>query len=158
MENIESKALENQPDDTPESSAQADEHGEHEHAHNHAHSHGPQMPPMDPACVREVNVEIPAEVVEKQQQAIIDQYAKQARVPGFRKGKVPASVVRNRFKDEVTSDLVEQLVPQYFREAVIKAGYRPVSQPQIFGLEFTPGEPMKFKAAFEVLPDFELGE
>ncbi|HET9836848.1 MAG TPA: trigger factor, partial [Candidatus Angelobacter sp.] len=109
-------------------------------------------------CVREVSVEIPAEVVDKQQKAIIEQYAKQARVPGFRKGKVPASVVKNRFKDEVTSDLVEQLVPQYFREAVMKAGHRPVSQPQIFGLEFTPGEPMKFKAAFEVLPDFELGE
>jgi trigger factor len=113
---------------------------------------------MDPACVREVSVEIPAEVVSRQQEAIIQQYAKQARVPGFRKGKVPASVVKNRFKDEVTSDLVEQLVPQYFREAVMKAGHRPVSQPQIFGLEFTPGEPMKFKAAFEVLPDFELGE
>ena len=163
MENAESKALENQPDDPQASTGQPSEHQhehseEHEHAHDHAHGHGPQMPPMDPACVREVSVEIPAEVVDKQQQSIIDQYAKQARVPGFRKGKVPPSVVKNRFKDEVTSDLVEQLVPQYFREAVMKAGYRPVSQPQIFGLEFTPGEPMKFKAAFEVLPDFELGE
>ena len=204
MENAESKALENQPGDSPtpqnaqqrrapgapvpEQQGPAAEQGhDHEHGaeggyahdhahegHDHAHSHGPQMPtpqnaqdqrvpgtplpPMDPACMREVSVEIPADVVEKQQQAIIDQYAKQARVPGFRKGKVPASVVKNRFKDEVTSDLVEQLVPQYFREAVMKAGYRPVSQPQIFGLQFTPGEPMKFKAAFEVLPDFELGE
>jgi len=167
LENAESKALENQPDD-PESSAQPGQTGQQAeaderahatgHEHGHEHSHGPQLPPMDPACVREVSVEIPAEVVEKQQQAIIDQYARQARVPGFRKGKVPASVVKNRFKDEVTSDLVEQLVPQYFREAVIKAGYRPVSQPHVFGLEFTPGEPMKFKAAFEVLPDFELGE
>ncbi len=169
MENAERKALENQPGDA-ESSAEAgqsQQHGqagdEHEHAHDHAHgegehAHGAQLPPMDPACVREVSVEIPADVVEKQQQAIIDQYAKQARVPGFRKGKVPASVVKNRFKDEVTSDLVEQLVPQYFREAVMKAGHRPVSQPQIYGLEFTPGEPMKFKAAFEVLPEFELGE
>ena len=165
MENAESKALENQPDD-PRTSASTGQPSEHQHEHPHDHEHGegehthsgPQMPPMDPACVREVSVEIPAEVVDKQQKAIIDQYAKQARVPGFRKGKVPASVVKNRFKDEVTSDLVEQLVPQYFREAVMKAGYRPVSQPQIFGLEFTPGEPMKFKAAFEVLPEFELGE
>ena len=169
MENAESKALENQPDDpsaqasapTGEPAHEHDHGAEHDHAHDHAHEHshaGPQMTPMDPACMREVSVEIPADVVEKQQQEIVNQYAKQARVPGFRKGKVPASVVKNRFKDEVTSDLVEQLVPQYFREAVMKAGHRPVSQPQIFGLEFTPGESMKFKAAFEVLPDFELGE
>jgi trigger factor len=166
LENAESKALENQPDEPSGQNPQAapalhqhdHEGGEGGHAHEHAHSHGSQLPPMDPVCMREVTVEIPAEAVEKQQQAIIDQYAKQARVPGFRKGKVPASVVKNRFKDEVTSDLVEQLVPQYFRAAVMKAGYRPVSQPHIFGLEFTPGEPMKFKAAFEVLPDFELGE
>jgi trigger factor len=53
---------------------------------------------------------------------------------------------------------VEHLVPQYFREAVVKGGFRPVSQPHIYGLEFTPGEPIKFKAAFEVLPEFELGD
>jgi trigger factor len=113
---------------------------------------------MDPACKREVEVEIPAEVVSKQQDAIVQQYAKEARIPGFRKGKVPASVVRQRFSNEITSDLVESLVPQYFREAVVKAGHRPVSQPAVYGLEYTPGEPMKFKAAFEILPEFELAD
>lgn len=132
------------------------EHAEHDHA---GHSHVPaSVPPMEEACKREVAVEIPAEVVTRQQEAIVQQYAKQARIPGFRKGKVPASMVRQRFSNEVTSDLVESLVPQYFREAVVKAGYRPVSQPAIYGLEFTPGEPMKFKAAFEVLPEFELND
>jgi trigger factor len=162
LENAESKALENQPDETPEqqaggASSQAEEQA-HEHAHDHSHSHGPQMPPMDPACVREVQVEVPAEVVVKTREGLVQQYAKQARVPGFRKGKVPASVVKNRFGDDITSDVIEQLVPQYFREAVMKSGHRPVSQPQIYGLEFTPDGPMKFKAAFEVLPDFELGD
>jgi len=113
---------------------------------------------MDPACKREISVEIPADVVAKQQEALVQQYSKQARIPGFRKGKVPASMVRNRFSSEITSDVVEHLVPQYFREAVIKGGFRPVSQPHIYGLEFTPGEPIKFKAAFEVLTEFELGD
>lgn len=133
--------------------------GEHNHSHdghNHAHSEGP--PPMDPACKREISVEIPAEVVTAQQEALVQQYSKQARIPGFRKGKVPASMVRNKFSSEITSDVVEHLVPQYFREAVTKGGFRPVSQPHIYGLEFTPGEPIKFKAAFEVLPEFELGD
>lgn len=113
---------------------------------------------MDPACKREISVEIPADVVAKHQETLVQQYSKQARIPGFRKGKVPASMVRNRFSSEITSDVVEHLVPQYFREAVVKGGFRPVSQPHIYGLEFTPGEPIKFKAAFEVLPEFELGD
>ncbi len=131
----------------------------HDHAHGepgHTHPSGP--PPMDPACKREISVEIPADVVAKHQETLVQQYSKQARIPGFRKGKVPASMVRNRFSSEITSDVVEHLVPQYFREAVLKGGYRPVSQPHIYGLEFTPGEPIKFKAAFEVLPEFDLGD
>jgi trigger factor len=124
--------------------------------HAHAHAEGP--PPMDPACKREISVEIPAEVVTKQQEALVQQYSKQARIPGFRKGKVPASMVRSKFSSEITSDVVEALVPQYFKEAVLKGGYRPVSQPHIYGLEFTPGEPIRFKAAFEVLPEFDLGD
>jgi len=138
---------------------QSEEDHNHSHGddgHDHTHAEGP--PPMDPACKREISVEIPADVVAKQQEALVQQYSKQARIPGFRKGKVPASMVRNRFSSEITSDVVEHLVPQYFREAVIKGGFRPVSQPHIYGLEFTPGEPIKFKAAFEVLPEFELGD
>lgn len=148
---------ENQPSDAP---AAEDQHSEglgadaHE---GHEHAHGPDVPQMDPDCKRELSIEIPADVVNKQQEALVQQYSKQARIPGFRKGKVPASMVRNRFSSEITSDVVEQLVPQYFRDAVLKTGLRPVSQPHIHGLEFTPGEPIKFKAAFEVLPEFELG-
>jgi len=147
-----------QPEAGQTTEAQALEgHGEHNHGEpGHTHPQGP--PPMDPACKREVSVEIPADVVAKHQETLVQQYSKQARIPGFRKGKVPASMVRNRFSSEITSDVVEHLVPQYFREAVVKGGYRPVSQPHIYGLEFTPGEPIKFKAAFEVLPEFDLGD
>ncbi len=113
---------------------------------------------MDEACKREISVEIPAEVVDKQREALVHQYSKQARVPGFRKGKVPASMVRTRFSDEITNDVVEALVPKYFRDAIVKSGLKPVSQPAIQALEATPGEAIRFKAAFEVLPDFELGD
>ncbi len=149
LENPEGQPLENQPAD-----GQAETHPHEEHGH--AHAEGP--PPMDPACKRELSVEIPAEVVTKHQEALVQQYSRQARIPGFRKGKVPASMVRKRFSSEITSDVVEALVPQYFKEAVLKGGYRPVSQPHIYGLEFTPGEPIRFKAAFEELPDFDLGD
>ena len=150
---LEGQTLEGQ---APEGQAGEEDHNHSHEGHDHTHAEGP--PPMDPACKREISVEIPADVVAKQQEALVQQYSKQARIPGFRKGKVPASMVRNRFSSEITSDVVEHLVPQYFREAVIKGGFRPVSQPHIYGLEFTPGEPIKFKAAFEVLPEFELGD
>jgi trigger factor len=113
---------------------------------------------MDEACRREISVEIPADVVGKQQAALVQEYSKRARVPGFRKGKVPASMVRNRFGGEITSEVMESLVPRYFREAVIKGGYRPVSQPFIYDLHAEPGQPITFKAVFEVLPEFELGK
>jgi trigger factor len=124
-----------------------------------AESVAPQDGPaaMDEACKREVSVEIPADVVNKQQANLVDQYAKQARLPGFRKGKVPVSVVRNRFAGEIQNEVMESLVPQYFRDAVIQAGFRPVGQPYIYALEAEPGQAIRFKAAFEVLPEFELG-
>jgi trigger factor len=113
---------------------------------------------MDEACRREISVEIPLEVVNKEQATLVNTYSKQARIPGFRKGKVPASMVRNRFSSQINNDMLEALVPQYFREAVIKAGLRPVSQPFIYGLETEAGQPIRFKAVFEVLPEFELGQ
>jgi trigger factor len=112
---------------------------------------------MDEACKREITVEIPAEVVSKEQEAIVKAYSRQARVPGFRKGKVPATLVRSRFSGEIHSEVLETLVPQYFRQAVIQGGFHPVSQPSIYALETEPGQPVRFKAAFEILPDFELG-
>jgi trigger factor len=164
----EGQASENQPPEQPQEGQLAegeafegqhnlshgnDEHGEHAHGEQ-PHAEGP--PPMDPACKREIAVEIPADVVTKHQEALVLKYSKQARIPGFRKGKVPASMVRTKFSSEITGEVVEALVPQYFKEAVVKGGFRPVSQPHVYGLEFTPGEPIRFKAAFEVLPEFEL--
>ena len=158
MDNAESKSIENQETQSLEDQTLEQEGLEGHAEAEHNHDHGADVPPMDPACRREISVEIPADVVTKQQESLVQQYSKQARIPGFRKGKVPASMVRNKFSGEITSEVVEKLVPQYFKEGVLKAGFRPVSQPHIYGLEYTPGEPMKFKAAFEVLPEFELSD
>jgi trigger factor len=108
-------------------------------------------------CLREVAVEIPAEVVNREFDSAVQRYAKVARVPGFRKGKVPASIVRNRFAEEIRSDVLESLVPRYFHDAVVKEGYRPISQPQVHSLVTEPGKPVSFKAAFEIIPDIQLG-
>lgn len=109
-------------------------------------------------CVRMVDVEIPADVVSKQWDSTVQRYTKVARVPGFRKGKVPASIVRNRFSEEIKSDVLESLMPEYFRQAVIKEGFQPICEPQIRGLEVEAGNPIRFKAAFEVMPEIQLGD
>ena len=125
---------------------------EHEHAHDHDHVHDHAPNP----CERQISVEIPADVVTKQQQKIVADYGKYAKVPGFRKGKVPTTIIRQRFQEEINKDLIEQLVPKYFREEAAKQNLAPVSQPQVTHLELNDGQPLKFTASFEVLPEIDV--
>jgi len=107
-------------------------------------------------CRRELSIEVPAEVVQSETDNIVARYQKLARVPGFRKGKVPASVVRQRFAKEVHDDVVDELVPRFFREEAAKQKLVPVSQPRVIDLHMEKGEPLRFKASFEILPEFKL--
>ena len=101
-------------------------------------------------------MEIPAEDVARETLTIIEKYQKLARIPGFRRGHVPASVIRQRFKEDLKSDVVEALVPRYFRREADKLGLRPVSQPQVSELHVHDNEPLRFKASFEVMPEVKV--
>lgn len=107
-------------------------------------------------CTREIAVEIPAAIVARETEAILQKYQKMARIPGFRRGKVPASIVRQRFAADLRSDVIEALVPRHFREEVEKQGLHPISQPRVKDLEMNEGEPLRFKASFEVLPEIAV--
>jgi trigger factor len=107
-------------------------------------------------CKRELTIEVPNEVVNDEREKIVARYAKLARIPGFRKGKVPASVVRQRFAEEIKSDVVEALVPRYFRDEAQKQNLVPISQPRVTDLHLHDGEPLKFTAEFEIFPEFEV--
>ncbi|HEX8797377.1 MAG TPA: trigger factor [Terriglobales bacterium] len=109
-------------------------------------------------CKRELTIEVPADVVKDERDKIVARYAKLARVPGFRKGKVPATVVRQRFADEIKGDLVEALVPRYFREETKKQNMAPVSQPRVTDLHLHDDEPLKFTAEFEIFPKFKVAD
>jgi len=102
---------------------------------------------------REISVEIPAEEVTREMEVIVQKYQKVARLPGFRSGHVPASIIKQRFKEDLKSDVVEALVPRYFRKEAEKQGMIPVSQPRVTDLHIHDGEPLRFKASFEVLPE-----
>jgi trigger factor len=107
-------------------------------------------------CTREIEVEIPAEVVTRETGTVIERFQKHARLPGFRKGKVPASVVRQRFPEDIRSEVVEALIPRYFSQEVQKRGLQPVSQPRVSDLHVADGEPLRFKASFEIMPEVQV--
>ncbi|MGD0825888.1 MAG: trigger factor [Terriglobales bacterium] len=110
----------------------------------------------DSATKREIAVEIPVEDVNRQTDSLIQKYQKVARIPGFRRGHVPASIIRQRFSEEIKTDMVEALIPRFFRQEAERLSLHPVSQPRVTDLHLHDGEPLRFKAAFEVLPEIKL--
>jgi len=166
-----SETIENTPnsDATSQPAAEGHSHDGHDHGHEHpdhdghdhaghdhsheGHSHGPVL---NPECVREVVIEAPVEEVDKAFARVLKEYKKFAKIPGFRSGKVPESVVRRRFAEQMRKDVVEQLLPERFRAAIQAAGLTPVSQPQLTGLTLEEGKALEGKAAFEVVPPFSI--
>jgi trigger factor len=110
----------------------------------------------DASCRRELELEIPAEEVSKASEKVAKEFAKMARVPGFRPGKAPLSLIKRRFAEDIKSEVLQNLVPETVEKAVAEQKLSPVSQPQVDKLEFKDGEPVKFRASFDVLPEFTL--
>ncbi len=101
---------------------------------------------------REIEVEVPAAEVTRETETLVQKYQKLARIPGFRRGHVPPSVIRQRFAQDLKNDVVDALVPRYFRKETDKLGLVPVSQPRVTDLHVHDGEPLRFKASFEIMP------
>ncbi len=135
-----------------------DDHAGHNHAtHDHAgHEHRHDAPALNPDCTREVTIDVPADEVAKQFRKVTKRYQKMARIPGFRAGKVPDSLIRSRFAEQIRQDVVEEILPSHFRAAIDKQDLKPVSQPQVTDIKLADGQPLHFKAIFEILPDFSI--
>jgi trigger factor len=107
-------------------------------------------------CRRELDLEIPADVVTQKMESVAKEFSRVARVPGFRPGKAPVALIRKRFAEEIKGEVVQSLIPESVEKAVTEQKLTPVSQPQVEKLDFTEGQPLKFRAVFEVLPEFEV--
>ncbi len=144
--------LENNPQ--PET---ADEHAQsgpvHEHGHEQEHQHGPVL---NPECTRELVLDVPAEDVSKAFRTVVRNYQKYAKIPGFRPGKVPDSVIRRRYATEIRKDVIDSLLPERFNQGVRDLGVKPVGQPQVTELNIEDGQPLHVKAVFEFIPDFSI--
>jgi trigger factor len=142
----------NETADEQLNAAPAEQH-DHDHEHSHDHQHGPSL---NPELMREIEVEVPADEVSKTYKTVTKRYQKLARIPGFRAGKVPESLIRSKFAKELRQEVLEALVSERFRTAITEQKLRPVSEPQLLDLQLNDGEPLRFKAAFEVLPEFDV--
>lgn len=141
--------------ETPGTTAENDSAEQTGHTHE-GHDHTHAQPTLNPDCTREIEVDIPADEVTRSFRTVLKRYQKLARIPGFRPGKVPESVLRNRFGKSIRDEVVEAVLPAHFRAAIADKNLHPVSQPQVSNLQLEEGQPLHFKAIFEVLPEFSV--
>ena len=109
------------------------------------------------ATQKQLTFEIPTETVETEIARIAALYAQSARVPGFRQGKVPATVVRQRYKDQILSDVAQDVIPRVVNQTLRERELSPVAPPEIRDVVVAEGQPMTFAAHFEVLPAIDPG-
>jgi len=145
--------LENTPSPETDEAAQAHDGHDREHDHGHEHQHGPVL---NPECTRELILDIPAGDVSKAFSRVVGVYKNRARIPGFRPGKVPETVIRRRFATEIRKEVIDSLLPERFNQGVRDMGVKPVGQPQVTELTVEDGQPLHVKAVFEYVPDFSI--
>jgi trigger factor len=109
-------------------------------------------------CKRRLAVEAPSDVVQEEWEKAYGRVQKQARLPGFRKGHVPRSLVKIHFADEVRREVAEHLIPDVYRQALTEAQIRPVDEPNLEDVKLEEGAPLSFTAIVEVRPEIALNE
>ena len=153
MTETDENAAETQPSAT-DTHEETLEHEGHDHA-GHSHEAEAQAT-LNPELMREIAVEVDAETVSKAFRGVVKKYQKLARIPGFRVGKVPETVIKSRFGKEVRQEVLDELVSARFRQAIEEQKLTPVSQPQLTNLMLVDGQPLQFKAAFETKPEIDV--
>jgi trigger factor len=107
---------------------------------------------------RQLVVEIPTDKVEAEIDKVTARYGKTIKLPGFRPGKVPAKVLRQRFRGQILQDAAEHLVTHAVEDALAERGVKPVDSPDIENLQVKEGQPLTFTASFDVVPAFDPGD
>jgi trigger factor len=107
---------------------------------------------------KNITIEIPSDVVDAEIDRVARDYSKQARLPGFRPGKVPSNIIKQRFREQIHHDVMHDLIPRAVEEALQERGIEPVTTPDIKDVSLREGEPLKFTAAIETVPPFDPGD
>jgi trigger factor len=109
-------------------------------------------------CKHEIEITVPVDEITRETERVVANIQQKVRLPGFRPGKAPASLIRSKFAHQVREDVIENLLPKYFDKRVKEEELQVVGRPSVKDVNFKEGEPLKFKAEFEVAPNIELGE
>jgi len=107
---------------------------------------------------KNLKIEIPSAVVDAQIDRVARDYSRRARIPGFRPGKAPARIIKQRFKDQILHDVAHDLIPPAVDDAMRERGVEPVETPDIRDVNVEEGQALTFTASFDTLPAFEPGE
>jgi trigger factor len=111
----------------------------------------------DKAWKRVVEIEIPVEKVKGEFDSVYQEYQRKVRIPGFRKGKAPLEMIKSRYKEKVTKDVLDKLLPQAYEEAVKQSNLTPLTLPVLKEeIDLKEGLPLQFKVLIEVRPEIEL--
>jgi len=105
-----------------------------------------------------LSIEIPTDIVNAEIDRIAKDYTKKARLPGFRPGKVPATIVKQRFREQIMHDVMHGLIPRAVDDALQSRGIEPVDTPSIKDVALHEGQPLTFTAAIETVPSFDPGD
>ena len=106
---------------------------------------------------KSVAVEIPSDIVDAQIDRVARSYSRQARIPGFRQGKVPPTLIKKRFREQILHDVAHDLIPRAIDEALRERGLEPVDTPDVKDVSLDEGQALTFTATFETLPAIDPG-
>jgi trigger factor len=109
-------------------------------------------------CKHEIEVTVPVDEIARETDRVVADIQQKAKLPGFRPGKAPASLIRSKFSKQVREDVLENLLPKFFKQKVDEEHLEVVGRPNVKDVHFHEGEPLRFKAEFEVAPEIELNE
>src|SRR5262249_22829727 len=107
---------------------------------------------------KNVHVEIPSDVVDAEIERHARNYSRRARIPGFRPGKAPSRVIKQRFKEQILHDVGNDLIPPAVDEALRERRVAPLDSPDIRDVTVDEGQPLTFTASFDTVPPFEPGD
>src|SRR3954466_1495558 len=107
---------------------------------------------------KNLKVEIPSDIVDAQIDRVASDYSRKARVPGFRPGKAPARVIKQRYKEQILHDVAHDLIPRAVDDALREKGMEPVDTPDVRDVTIEEGQPLTFTASFDTVPAFDPGD
>ncbi len=108
------------------------------------------------SCKRNLVAEVSSDQLEQEIDSLARKYARRAKVPGFRPGKVPLNIVKQRFLADLRSDATQDIIQRCWKDAIEEHHLQPISEPVLQDLKDDAGSPLKFTLAFEVLPAMEV--